>query len=114
MAESSQWRYPLQCWRPRAHTPALTRARIADGNSAEAHSKRRRSMIDWSVEGVAFGNCNCDYGCPYQFERRPTQGHCRGFEVVRIDKGHFGDVPLDGLHLALLPPSCPALCLAGR
>jgi len=59
-------------------------------------------MIDWSVEGVAFGNCNCDYGCPCHFERRPTQGHCRGFEVVRIDKGHFGDVPLDGLHLALL------------
>ena len=59
-------------------------------------------MIDWSVEGVAFGNCNCDYGCPCQFERRPTQGHCRGFEVVRIDKGHFGDVALDGLHLALL------------
>ncbi len=59
-------------------------------------------MIDWSVEGVAFGNCNCDYGCPCQFERRPTHGHCRGFEVVRIDKGHFGDVPLDGFHLALL------------
>jgi hypothetical protein len=59
-------------------------------------------MIDWSVEGVAFCNCNCDYGCPCQFERRPTHGHCRAFEVVRIDKGHFGDVPLDGLHLALL------------
>src|SRR4051794_25601810 len=102
MAASSQWRYPLQCRRPRALTPALTRARIADGNSAKAHSKRKRSMIDWSVEGVAFGNCNCDYGCPCQFERRPTQGPCRGFEVVRIDKGHFGDVPLDGLHLALL------------
>ena len=52
------------------------------------------------MEGVAFRNC--DYGCPCQFERWPTQGHCRGFEVVRIDKGHFGDVPLDGLHLALL------------
>ncbi len=59
-------------------------------------------MIDWSVEGVAFGNCNCDYGCPCQFERRPTHGDCRGWEVTRIDKGHFGDVPLDGLHIALL------------
>jgi hypothetical protein len=59
-------------------------------------------MIDWSVEGVEFGNCNCDYGCPCQFEQRPTRGHCHGFEVVRIDKGHFGDVPLNGLYLALL------------
>ena len=60
-------------------------------------------MVDWYVEGVAFGNCNCDYGCPCQFERRPTHGHCRGFEVVRIDKGHFADVPLDGLHLIPSP-----------
>ncbi len=59
-------------------------------------------MIDWSAEEVEFGNCNCDYGCPCQFEQRPTRGHCHGFEVVRIDKGHFGDVPLNGLYLALL------------
>ena len=31
------------------------------------------SMVDWYVEGVEFGNCNCDYGCPCQFDRaRPT------------------------------------------
>jgi hypothetical protein len=59
-------------------------------------------MIDWYVEGVEFGSCNCDYGCPCQFESRPTHGNCTGFEVLRIDKGHFGDVPLDGLHIALL------------
>jgi len=59
-------------------------------------------MVDWYVEGVAFGNCNCDYGCPCQFERRPTHGDCRGFEVLRIDRGRFGEVPLDGLHAVLL------------
>jgi hypothetical protein len=59
-------------------------------------------MIDWYVEGVAFGNCNCDYGCPCQFESRPTHGHCRGFEVTRIDKGQFDGVPLDGLCVALV------------
>ena len=59
-------------------------------------------MIDWYVEGVEFGNCNCDYGCPCQFESLPTHGHCHGFEAVRIDKGHFGDVSLDGLRAALI------------
>lgn len=59
-------------------------------------------MIGWYVEGIEFSNCNCDYACPCQFERRPTHGNCRGFEIVRIDKGHFGDVTLDGLHVALL------------
>src|SRR5690242_9978836 len=60
-------------------------------------------MVDWYVEGVLFTNCNCDYGCPCQFEaQRPTHGHCRGYEVVRIDQGHFGDVPLAGLRFAML------------
>jgi|RhiMetdeSRZDD1v2_1073273.scaffolds.fasta_scaffold153295_4 hypothetical protein len=61
------------------------------------------AQIDWYIEGVEYGSCNCDYGCPCQFEsRRPTHGDCRGFEVVRIDRGHFGDVRLDGLRAALL------------
>jgi hypothetical protein len=60
------------------------------------------SMVDWYVEGALFTNCNCDYGCPCQFESRPTHGHCRGYEVVRIDQGHFGDVPLSGLRFAML------------
>ena len=59
-------------------------------------------MIDWSIEAVSFDNCNCDYFCPCQFERRPNQGNCRGFEVGRVERGHFGDVSLDGLCYAIL------------
>lgn len=59
-------------------------------------------MIDWYVEGIEFGNCNCNYGCPCQFEDLPTQGNCRGFEVIEIRRGHFGGVKLDGLRCALL------------
>ena len=58
-------------------------------------------MVDWYVEGVEFSNCNCSYGCPCQFEALPTYGDCRGVEVHRIDKGHFGDVDLTGLKIAL-------------
>lgn len=57
--------------------------------------------VDWYVEGMAFGNCNCDYGCPCQFEALPTHGTCIGFEVLRIDKGHFGEVDLAGVRVAL-------------
>jgi len=59
------------------------------------------AMVDWYVEGTEFGSCNCDYGCPCQFESLPTHGDCRGFEVLRIEQGHFGDVDLRGLHVAL-------------
>ncbi len=60
------------------------------------------NTIDWYIEGIEFGSCNCVYACPCQFEALPTHGHCRGFEVLRIDKGHFGEVVLDGLNIAML------------
>ncbi len=60
------------------------------------------SNVDWYVEGPSFGNCNCAYGCPCQFEALPTPGHCRGFEVLRIDRGHFGEIRLDGTRCAML------------
>jgi hypothetical protein len=59
-------------------------------------------MVDWYVEGVEFGNCSCNYGCPCQFEDLPTGGSCRGMGVLRIDKGHFGEVRLDGLKSAVI------------
>lgn len=58
--------------------------------------------VDWYIEGKEFGNCNCAYGCPCQFEDLPTHGHCRGFEAIQIERGHFGDVQLDGLRCAVL------------
>jgi hypothetical protein len=59
-------------------------------------------MIDWYIEGIEFGSCNCSYGCPCQFEALPTHGHCRGFEVIRIEHGAFASTPLDGLTIALV------------
>jgi len=60
------------------------------------------ASVDWYIEGVEFSNCNCDFSCPCQFEALPTHGNCRGFEAVRVDKGHFGKVPLAGLNIAML------------
>jgi len=60
------------------------------------------NRIDWYVEGIEFGSCNCIYASPCQFEALPTYGNCCGFEVLRIERGHFGDVKLDGSKVALL------------
>jgi len=35
------------------------------------------TMIEWSIEGPHFANCNCDYGCPCQFMALPTDGTCK-------------------------------------
>lgn len=60
------------------------------------------TRIDWLIDGISFGNCNCDYGCPCQFESLPTGGDCRGFEVFEIERGHFGETRLDGLRCAVI------------
>ncbi len=60
------------------------------------------ASVDWYLEGVEFSNCNCNYSCPCQFEDLPTHGDCKGFGVARIGKGHFGDVRLDGLQMAMI------------
>lgn len=58
--------------------------------------------VDWYIEGRSFGNCNCGYACPCQFEEDPTHGNCKGFEVIHIDKGHFDGVDLSGTRAAVL------------
>jgi hypothetical protein len=57
-------------------------------------------MIDWMIRGPEIATCNCAYGCPCQFNALPTDGNCTAAVAMRIDKGHFGDVRLDGLHWA--------------
>jgi hypothetical protein len=54
------------------------------------------------MQGLEFTNCNCSWGCPCQFNGLPTHGNCRAFIFVQIDKGHFGDVPLDGLSWGII------------
>lgn len=55
------------------------------------------ATADWRLEGEWIKNCNCAFGCPCDFNARPTQGSCLGFGGMRIAKGHFNDVKLDGL-----------------
>ena len=53
--------------------------------------------VDWSIKGPEITTCNCDWGCPCQFNALPSHGDCRAAVAFRIDEGHFGDVKLDGL-----------------
>jgi hypothetical protein len=52
---------------------------------------------DWRLEGEWIKNCNCAFGCPCDFNARPTNGECKGLLGMRIARGHFGDTRLDGL-----------------
>ena len=48
------------------------------------------------MRGALIGACNCDWGCPCNFEAPPTYGFCDGFYTMVVHEGLFGDVALDG------------------
>src|SRR5262245_45671914 len=52
---------------------------------------------NWRLKGDWIKNCNCAFGCPCDFNARPTHGTCKGLLGMRIEQGHFGDTTLDGL-----------------
>ena len=56
-------------------------------------------MTEWSIRGPHFANCNCDFGCPCQFNALPSDGTCRAVVAWHIDEGHYSDVKLDGLDI---------------
>jgi hypothetical protein len=53
--------------------------------------------ISWEIKAREFANCNCDYGCPCQFNALPTHGSCEAVAGFDITEGHFGETRLDGL-----------------
>jgi len=55
------------------------------------------AYVDWRMRGPEITSCNCDWGCPCQFNALPTHGDCRAVVAMRIDEGHFGDTDLSGL-----------------
>ena len=56
----------------------------------------------WEIHGSEYVNCNCNYGCPCQFNAPSTHGCCETVAAGQIDKGHFNDTRLDGLNFVLV------------
>ncbi len=60
------------------------------------------AYANWRLEGEWIKNCTCAYGCPCDFNARPTRGDCEGLAGMRITKGHFNSTSLDGLSFFVL------------
>jgi hypothetical protein len=56
--------------------------------------------VKWTIRGREFVHCNCDYGCPCQFNARPTHGNCQAVVAVDIQQGRHANTKLDGLKIA--------------
>ncbi len=56
--------------------------------------------VDWMIRTKQIGTCSCDYGCPCEFNARPTRVPCEGVMAMEITEGHFASIRLDGLRVA--------------
>jgi hypothetical protein len=63
----------------------------------------------WFMKGVSVGACNCDWGCPCNFDAPPTRGFCEGGDMFVVREGRYGEVSLDGLAFAWFVHSPGAL-----
>ena len=89
---------------PRPKSPdsdANERKSLIDFNPIKQEA-RMVTSVEWEIEATEFGNCNCIYACPCQFNARPDKGFCEAVSAYQIDRGHFGDVRLDGLRAAAI------------
>ena len=47
------------------------------------------AYVDWMIKGPKIASCNCDYGCPCEFNAPPTHDVCEGLEAMEIEEGYL-------------------------
>ena len=55
----------------------------------------------WQLSGKVLVACNCDWGCPCNFNARPTAGKCEGGWTWHVENGSYDDTTLDGLNFSV-------------
>ena len=79
---------------------------VADVQLMQTLVKRERSAgrvsvplsQEWHVKGEGMVCCPCKVPCPCRSNAAPTYKHCENTGAIRIQKGHYGKVLLDGFH----------------
>ena len=70
----------------------------------------------WSIQGGFIMSCNCDVWCPCVLSlgrADPTYGRCLSWWGIQCEKGHYGDISLDGLTTGLMVESPGPLAEGG-
>ena len=55
----------------------------------------------WHLSGQVLVACNCDWGCPCNFNALPTAGKCEGGWTWHVEEGSFRETKLDGLNFSV-------------
>jgi hypothetical protein len=60
---------------------------------------------EWKVSGQYYETCSCDFVCPCvpgQMAVSPSKGSCTFAMAFQVDRGSYGNIPLDGLGFIVL------------
>ena len=57
--------------------------------------------VAWKLKGTVIVACNCDFGCPCNFNALPSSGKCEGGWTWHVEEGSFGETTLDGLNFSV-------------
>jgi hypothetical protein len=72
----------------------------------EKKNEKEENIItkpQWEIHAYFLDACNCDWGCPCQFNARPTHGNCEGVAGYHVLNGSYDNrVKLDGFNMALI------------
>lgn len=69
--------------------------------------------MEWHWLADYLQTCNCDYGCPCNFDAPPSPGFCEGTGVWHIRVGNLESVKLDGLNCGFAAHWPKAIHLGG-
>jgi hypothetical protein len=64
-------------------------------------SAKENKVATWRLNGDVLIACNCDWGCPCNFNARPTHGKCEGGWLWMVEQGEVDGVRVDGRGIAL-------------
>ena len=62
-------------------------------------------QIDWAISGDYLETCSCNYVCPCvasNLKDRPTHGWCKAALLFDVQKGHYGQLSLNKLAVAVV------------
>jgi hypothetical protein len=65
-------------------------------------TKSKNKKTKWQMRVYYLDSCNCDWGCPCQFNAKPTHGNCDAVTGIHIIQGYYGNIKVDGLNMGWL------------
>ncbi len=61
----------------------------------------KHARTKWHLRGTVVVACNCEYGCPCNFNALPSHGDCEGGWTWHVTEGLHEGVRLDGLTFSM-------------